>query len=435
MKTEWMGLSLALVLSTSVSAAEWRLPWTRDEAVVAQAWPAEARQAGQGGRAVMRCHADAQGSVSDCRLVYETPSGAGFGAALLKIAPSYRVDRRRVGSDGLIDIVETWTAADRGPDWLRKPSAEQLLAVWPAAAAGESGRAALDCLVAPQGGLYDCRVVEESPSGRGFGDAALALAPQLLMKPSTLKGRPVFGAVAFPIKFDWGGVPAHDLMGGKFVLAPATNWTEAPTIADVAAAYPATARAANLGGQVTLHCQFSGTGGLAHCETLAEEPKHAGFREAALELAKHFRIDPARDPRIKSASVTLPVAFAPELIDGAGPSGKPRLLSGPDATALSAAMAKAKPTDGGRAVMTCRIEQGGVLGGCALKSENPPGKGVGATLLALSPKFLSVTWTDEGLPLVGSLINVPLVLQVEGGEKSPPPTPPASAPTPSRSGP
>jgi TonB family protein len=43
------------------------------------------------------------------------------------------------------------------------------------------GRVVVECLVAPQGALTDCLVVEETPAGRGLGQRALEEAAKLTM--------------------------------------------------------------------------------------------------------------------------------------------------------------------------------------------------------------------------------------------------------------
>ena len=76
------------------------------------------------------------------------------------------------------------------PDWVRKPNGEDLARVYPQAAIrkNESGRATIECKVAETGALTDCRTLEDTPPGDGFGDAALKLAERFTMRPLTKDG-------------------------------------------------------------------------------------------------------------------------------------------------------------------------------------------------------------------------------------------------------
>ena len=60
-----------------------------------------------------------------------------------------------------------------------------------AAASGvTAGMVRLDCDVRQDGGLTDCRVSEEKPSGMGFGAAALSVAHLFRLTPQTGKPGP-----------------------------------------------------------------------------------------------------------------------------------------------------------------------------------------------------------------------------------------------------
>jgi len=95
----------------------------------------------------------------------------------------------------------------KNPDWVSKPTAAQLGRVYPdrAAAKEMSGAATLLCGVATDGSMAGCAVIDESPKGWRFGEAALAAARYFKMSPRTVDGQVVEGAkVRIPIVFNLG---------------------------------------------------------------------------------------------------------------------------------------------------------------------------------------------------------------------------------------
>ncbi|HEY1928158.1 MAG TPA: TonB family protein [Caulobacteraceae bacterium] len=99
------------------------------------------------------------------------------------------------------------------PDWLSKPTGEQLSEVYPlvAQALNVGGRAEINCKVTAQGDATDCKIVAEAPIGMGFGAAAISLAPYFKMRPRTVDGAPVSGAgVNIPIRFQLADGPVDD---------------------------------------------------------------------------------------------------------------------------------------------------------------------------------------------------------------------------------
>jgi TonB family protein len=84
--------------------------------------------------------------------------------------------------------------------WLKVPTQAQRDAVYPvvARANGVAGAAALDCAVRPDGALEDCKVTAETPSGLGFGTAALRLTWSYRVRPGTGSGRRVTVMLFWP---------------------------------------------------------------------------------------------------------------------------------------------------------------------------------------------------------------------------------------------
>lgn len=373
-----------------------------------------------GGRVVLACKVEAKGALSPCQVVSETPAGKGVGAAFLSLAPKYRLTPEATAAAtvrGFAVIVESWYQTDKQADWRRRPTAENLVAVWPTTAyeKGLEGQTTLNCIVTPQGSLSDCVVATESPLGAGFGGAALALTPQLNFWPAQRDGRPVASSVHIPINFRW---PSGYRRGGgpgapSRLLVPAgISWSAAPSVADLAGAYPPKARAAKVSGFAALSCNFTKAGRLAGCTVDREEPRGQGFGSAAKSLTDRFQLDPAAlgDKPINRAQVKLRVAFDARAMDAtAEPFGRLNMTRTPTPEAMAAALKAAPPGKAvGRATMDCRVAQGGGLENCRIHSEDPAGSGFGRVALALHPEFKVATWSDEGLPVVGLQVRVPL---------------------------
>ncbi|MBW8816183.1 MAG: TonB family protein [Caulobacterales bacterium] len=376
-----------------------------------QAEAAAVRPAGDAlARAILRCHVEDDGALSGCSVAAESPPGRGVGAAAMMLAPKY--SQAPPGRSGARDIKLSivWSNIDKGADWLRKPTAQDLLTVYPKTAHGRAGLAVIDCIVTVQGGLSDCVVESEKPEGAGFGEAAIRLSAQFLMRPATLKGAPAPSEARIPIT--WEAFSESSWTPGRSVAPANLPWAEAPTIAEVAAAYPAKARAEEKVGRVTLSCDMDENGRLAHCESVNAQPSGYGFEAAAKTLAKRFRYTVASDADRKAAhgvAVMMPFTFDPAARDPASAVlGKPTWAAIPSSAQLTAAFAPLKLTATGRATLSCVVQPGGSLSDCSVLSEQPTGIGVGAAALSLTPTFRVSTWSTEGLPVVGGRISIPL---------------------------
>ncbi|MDB5454007.1 MAG: hypothetical protein JWO33_2585 [Caulobacteraceae bacterium] len=320
-------------------------------------------------------------------------------------------------------------AADQfvGPDWLKRPTADMIRSAWPTEALkkGRSGRTVLSCEVSVQGALFACRAVSEEPAGEGFGAAAILMTPQLLMKPATLNGKPVLSRVQIPIAFRTEGAVSIEAVGPERKrLVPATMaWPQAPSQADVVAAYPEKARKAGIGGLASVQCNFGSDGVPKACQVMREEPKGYAFGVAAKSLAKKFRAPPelVDGTPTSRAMVQLPFAFSPDMLTGGDPVvGKPVWAKAPTVEAIRANLPKpAAGVDTIRVMLGCRVEQGGRVSGCTVEREEPAGKGYGAGVLALADQFRLSTWTMEGLPAVGGKVSIPIRYQFTA---EPPPT-------------
>lgn len=175
------------------------------DAEVMAAWPAAAKAKALGGSAVMRCLADKAGVMSGCQVTLER-SHAGFGQALLSLAPAYRLRYAAEGKraeQAEVIITATWPAPETPVDWQVEPKhGDFMTSATPAAwRAGGKGRAVMNCLNAQMGALHDCAVIYQDPSHKGFGAMALRFQGFLRLKPATVGGKPV--ATGLDIVFDF----------------------------------------------------------------------------------------------------------------------------------------------------------------------------------------------------------------------------------------
>lgn len=93
------------------------------------------------------------------------------------------------------------------PSWARQPMLD-----YPAAAIANNvsaGRVVLRCTANPNGSLSNCAIVEETPDGQGFADAAIAGARRARLSPRTIDGAAVGATVQFTIRFVAPPLPAQ----------------------------------------------------------------------------------------------------------------------------------------------------------------------------------------------------------------------------------
>lgn len=308
------------------------------------------------------------------------------------------------------------------PDWIRRPAPGDLNAVWPSEAMkkGIGGQAVIHCKLTAQGALYDCKVVEESPAGMGFGVAAVALTPQMAFRPAMKDGKPVaYDGVRIPINFKAPSAPPsrthapNELPAGR--VATGVRWSDGPSYADVVAAYPEKARTGKVGGHAALECYFNKEGGVRNCRTMTEAPKGYGFAAAAKSLTGKFQGPPkwSDGKSTAGARVDLKFSFAPEMLDPTirPITGKPDWLQLPTSDQLAASLPEAARDAGhaqARAMLACRVMARGQVGDCKPISETPAGYGVGAAATALSEHFILASWSVEGLPTIGAEVKIPL---------------------------
>lgn len=424
-----LGLLALLALATPAWAEVTTPPDWIEEPTDEAMWLAAPLEAdGRPGEVILGCRVAADGAVHDCVVQFERPTGLGFGDAALKLSTLFKMrpmlkDGKPVAG-GVVHIPIRWTEGPHGggvitsPDWLRKPSAQDLSRVVPARAAkeGRNGQATIACRVNLEGGVYDCAVVEEDPAGYGFGEAALAMSSSFAMRPMSLDGKPVAGAVVrIPIR--WLGMrPSHQI-GASVLRAP--PWGKAPNFDQLLAAYPEKARRKAVAGRVTLMCRYGKAGTLSACDVHDEDPKDAEFGRAARKLAPLFQ-GPALGAELQRHEVMAMVfvTFPTEALKGDRRIGKPdwRALPTEDDMLGAYPQAARQARLSGDALVHCLVVDGGALEGCRVLRETPAGQGFGeAALKVLAPARMSV-WSDEGLPTAGGYVNIPVRFHMPSAE-------------------
>ncbi len=400
------------------------------------------------GNVTISCAVTIEGRLIHCAVLDEYPMQENFGLAALKIAPFFKmkpktIDGRPVAGGSVeVRIVFTYQGGLPGR-WIHTPTEAELQSVWPQEAQGQPGEAEIVCRVTDKGVARNCRTVREDPAGKGFGAAAVKLAPRLALSPATYRGYAVPSDLQLVIVF---ALPASRQTGvakygeGRLALTNAP-WRATPSRAEMAAAWPSQAPTDLAAGKAWLRCGFGADGGLASCGVFNEDPVDKGFGAAALSLAGRFRMrEGAADPKaLAEARITLAFTFTNPKLGSQAPAQITQYnwvtFIDPDRmTALYPDAAAVAGIKTGRGVVDCTVAADGSLTGCAIASEDPPGMGFGQAALAASASFTTNPWTDDGRPAEGARIHLPIRLVEAEDAPAPAPAaaPAATAPTPGK---
>lgn len=198
------------------------------------------------------------------------------------------------------------------------------------------------------------------------------------------------------------------MAGPASAKAPAeTAWIQAPSFAEIDAAYPAAAKAKGQAGEVVLSCVFGEAGRLSRCDTTAETPKAAGFATAAQGLIGQFR-GPAETPAGRRTRIA--VKFAADQLE-TKTVGHPEWVAFPTPAQFQAVFPDAASKAGvlkAKAVMDCTVTAVGALADCRPVSEDPAGYGLGQAILPLGEAFRLKIWTADGQPVIGGIVRAPI---------------------------
>jgi hypothetical protein len=404
-----------------------------DTELVYKAYPPKAAAEQKDGSAVLHCRVTLAGSLADCTADQDMPSGYGFAEAALGLSTAFKMTPQTEGGKpvdtGTINFRVHFEAPPTEPTILRRATQNQMQAVWPTSqnAITNGGEGVLVCQVTVRGTLQSCIAVDETPKNSGFGQAALARAPQFLLKPAMKNGAPVVYD-GFNLRVRWEA--DHDKWIGYANIANlgpyltekvyvSLPFNSVPSRADIAGVYPPQAAAQRLSGNVMLRCFVRKDGHLTGCRNGAENPKDTGFRQAAWALVPRFEVDlKAAPPKVVGAAIDLAFDFEPSILVNSDTSGNPtitefELVSPPKPAEFAAAFPKSALAAGvksGEATLTCDVGEGGRLEHCVATSEKPTALGFGDAAVGLGNQIRLVAWTRSGQPLIGAIVILPIRL-------------------------
>jgi len=198
------------------------------------------------------------------------------------------------------------------PQWLERPTAQDYQLARPKQAEAQkvAGVAILFCGITADGHLDPCKAEEETPTGMGFGDAAVALAPKFRMAATTAAGETVGGHYyRLRIRFT---LPLPVLPDGVRLIGHPT-WTSQPGGQQSSTYYPDRALRMGQGGNALIQCVVVEGGRLDACTVLDEDPPEFGFGHALLKLAPFFQMAPvdADGQPVVGGVVRVPMSFRP----------------------------------------------------------------------------------------------------------------------------
>lgn len=320
----------------------------------------------------------------------------------------------------------------------------QLVTVWPEAAYRDkvNGHVTLSCKVDAFGLAEECRVASESPTGKGFGQAALQMRTTFKLKPATGPNGPIESMMTIALDFK---APDTQVRfegaardgGSELTAIPRTDlsvpgdpperrwvtmldhpiWAEAAGFDDVARAYPA--KAGDVDGYAVDHCQVDRTGALIGCAIIKEEPENLGFGAAALSLAPRFRVSPELAQGHGNALwVDVPIRFQPP-----GPAqertvASPTWLAGFDPDQKLEVFppeAAAKGVGTGLGVARCLVAANGALTDCSPEAGDPDGLGFSEVAVKLASTMRMNPWSADGRPVDGAVFHFKLRLNLKDG--------------------
>ena len=304
------------------------------------------------------------------------------------------------------------------------PSRTEMLKAWPEVAfrQGIEGSARVICTVGVDGSVKDCALIGSDPTGAGFGAAALTLANSVRFKPAAENGRALGVRWAFDLNWRCGtDCSAQKVAPGR----DAEIWDYAPTLDEVTAAFPRSAKIDH--GVVQLHCRVSGFRPVG-CKAASGGTVDAELERAALRLVPRFTLK----SNYVRKEIDLKVLLGSHDWYRAHPPGF-RLQHGwtsGDIARVYPLQALSSGVKQGSAAITCGIGDFGRLRECMVTAESPAGLGFGQAALRLARSSIVERINEQGAPSFGGQFSTTIDLAIEDGRplSSNPSLPPIMSP-------
>lgn len=205
------------------------------------------------------------------------------------------------------------------------------------------------------------------------------------------------------------------------------EWLQQPNPADFVENYPAQAASQAVEGRATLEC-YVRLDTTLECRVTAESPASWGFGDAALAIARTFRVAPARvnGQPVEGGRIRRTIRFVlpedtPEnwtaeeraFIEAASPPELPTWDEAPTSSmVLMATPAAARAQNlRGRGVLSCRVGDARRLQ-CEPLLETPEGSGFAAAAMSLAPYFRIV---EADTAFMAKYARDPFVLPISFG--------------------
>ena len=200
------------------------------------------------------------------------------------------MSRRISGNFGLLACLGALAVGGSSTAAFAQPAAAAIQDPYPPAARALnlSGHVTLGCTAGADGRVYDCGVASEDPSGWGFGQGALKLAPTLNVGAGDAN-RPVQVPIAFRLEAAEVSNPQIKAPG-FFIPSDQVNWLQKPDANDYGLTYPARAQEYDRPVQVEAACRVAAGGVLTACVVLSAKPDSKDIVEAVAQVASRFRM-------------------------------------------------------------------------------------------------------------------------------------------------